>query len=154
MNGKLVLALLLAIIIINIVAIISTRSNDNKNDVDFNIPKVENTVEDKAETSDSEVQGTIGEDGAFIRKVEAEDKQNSEETFKENLDNWVANDYKKGDIQETAYKVKYGDTLWEIAEAYYGDGFLWVEILNRNKSEIGYINGEQVLIRPGQVLNL
>lgn len=68
---------------------------------------------------------------------------------------WVATDYHKGDIKGTTYQVKSGDTLWEIAEAVYGNGALWHQILEANSSSIGFLpNGSQALIVPGQVLIL
>ena len=66
---------------------------------------------------------------------------------------WTANNYKQGDISKGNYTVKSGDTLWEIAEAVYGDGTQWVKILNANQSTISYLpNGQQSLIFPNQVL--
>ena len=68
---------------------------------------------------------------------------------------WVATDYKSGDIKGPTYTVKSGDTLWEIAEAVYGNGFQWTKILAANQSSIGFLpNGSQALIIPGQVLTL
>jgi nucleoid-associated protein YgaU len=68
---------------------------------------------------------------------------------------WVATDYKKGDIKGASYTVKSGDTLWEIAEGAYGNGAEWTKILEANKSSIDFLpNGSQALIRPGQVLVL
>lgn len=68
---------------------------------------------------------------------------------------WEATNYKKGDIKGPTYTVKYGDTLWEIAEAVYGNGAQWHKILNANASSIGFLpNGSQALIFPGQVLVL
>jgi nucleoid-associated protein YgaU len=68
---------------------------------------------------------------------------------------WVATNYKFGDIKGPTYQVKSGDTLWEIAEAVYGNGAQWHQILNANKSSIGFLpNGSQALIVPGQVLVL
>lgn len=68
---------------------------------------------------------------------------------------WQANDYKEGDIQGTSYTVVAGDTLWEIAEAVYGNGSDWTRLLGANSSSIGYLaNGQQALIVPGQVLVL
>jgi hypothetical protein len=68
---------------------------------------------------------------------------------------WVATDYKKGDIKGASYTVKSGDTLWEIAEGLYGNGAEWTKILAANKTAVGFLpNGQQALIRPGQVLVL
>lgn len=68
---------------------------------------------------------------------------------------WVATDYHQGDITGSSYTVKSGDTLWEIAEARYGNGADWTKILDANSSNIGYLpNGQQALIVPGQTLVL
>ena len=68
---------------------------------------------------------------------------------------WIATDYVKGDITPGEYIVKQGDTLWEIAEAVYGDGYQWTKILDLNKAAIRKLpNGEQALIVPGQVLTI
>ncbi len=68
---------------------------------------------------------------------------------------WVANDYVEGDITGGTYSVVRGDTLWEIAEAVYGNGAEWTKILEANKETIKYLpNGTQALIVPGQVLVL
>lgn len=66
---------------------------------------------------------------------------------------WRATDYEKGDIGIGEYEVKLGDTLWEIAEAVYGDGYQWTKILDTNSVNIGYLDdGIQALIIPGQIL--
>jgi nucleoid-associated protein YgaU len=68
---------------------------------------------------------------------------------------WVATDYKEGDIQKGTYTVKSGDTLWEIAEAVYGNGSQWTEILAANAQDVGYLpDGSQALIFAGQTLTL
>lgn len=68
---------------------------------------------------------------------------------------WVANDYKQGDIKSGNYTVATGDTLWEIAEAVYGDGSQWGKILSANAGSVGYLpNGSQALIYAGQTLML
>ena len=68
---------------------------------------------------------------------------------------WHVTDYAKGDIVAGVYEVKQGDTLWEIAEAVYGNGNQWGKILEKNRSQIGKLaSGEQALIIPGQKLIL
>jgi nucleoid-associated protein YgaU len=68
---------------------------------------------------------------------------------------WVATDYQKGDIKGPTHTVRSGDTLWEIAEAVYGNGAMWTKILQANAPSIGFLpNGSQALIVPGQVLIL
>ena len=49
------------------------------------------------------------------------------------------------------YTVVHGDTLWGIAEHFYGDGADWPTIYNANK---GVIGGNPDLIFPGQVLTI
>jgi nucleoid-associated protein YgaU len=81
--------------------------------------------------------------------------QNSTDSSVSTSTTWVANDYVKGDITEKPYTVKSGDTLWEIAEGTYGDGSLWVNILQANADDVGFLpNGSQALIFPGQVLQI
>ena len=66
---------------------------------------------------------------------------------------WKANDYKSGDIDKGSYTVKSGDTLWEVAEAVYGDGSQWVKILDANSDQVEFLaDGSQALIVPGQQL--
>jgi len=79
------------------------------------------------------------------------DKMKEESVFAQ----WVATDYEQGDISGSSYTVKSGDTLWEIAEAKYGNGADWTKILDANASDIGYLpSGQQALIVPGQSLVL
>lgn len=109
--------------------------------------------EEKKETSENENQNTE-------KTKENQESSNSStiENAKEiskNIQNWVATDYKNGDISGNSYVVKYGDTLWEIAEARYGSGFMWTKIRDANSSKIGFLpNGSQALIFPNQVLTL
>ncbi|MFH1295483.1 MAG: LysM peptidoglycan-binding domain-containing protein, partial [bacterium] len=67
---------------------------------------------------------------------------------------WKANNYVEGDIQpDQNYTVISGDTLWELAEGAYGNGTMWLKILNANSNQVGFLpNGQQALIFPGQVL--
>ncbi|MEX0621709.1 MAG: LysM peptidoglycan-binding domain-containing protein [Candidatus Woykebacteria bacterium] len=53
----------------------------------------------------------------------------------------------------TDYKVKSGDTLWDIAETFYKDGHQWTKILDANPGKIGTLpDGNQGLIAVGQNL--
>ena len=55
----------------------------------------------------------------------------------------------------TDYKVKSGDTLWDIAEKYYKTGHDWTKILHANPGKIGTLpNGSQALIAVGQTLTI
>lgn len=66
---------------------------------------------------------------------------------------WEATDYVGGEIKAGNYQVQKGDTLWEIAEAVYGDGTQWVRILDANSGNIGFLpSGQQALIMSGQTL--
>jgi len=45
--------------------------------------------------------------------------------------------------------------IWEISEAFYGNGFDWVNILGANSDSFGFLpDGSQSLIIPGQILML
>jgi len=94
---------------------------------------------------------TVGEEGAQTA-MEGEDSMMGEVAGTNDY-MWTANDYNQGDISSGSYTVVEGDTLWEIAEAVYGNGAEWTQILNANADSIGYLpNGSQALIVPGQVL--
>lgn len=68
---------------------------------------------------------------------------------------WTATDYVEDDITTGTYEVRLGDTLWEVAEAVYGNGAQWHQILEANSSDIGFLaDGSQALIIPGQFLTI
>ena len=102
--------------------------------------------------------GSIDGDGLFKDRVQAETSSASVKAMETSKEielthEWRATDYEKGDIGIGSYEVKLGDTLWEIADAVYGDGFKWTKILEDNKSQIGFLpDGSQALIVPGQTL--
>ena len=59
----------------------------------------------------------------------------------------IAAEYGKTGSDETAYKIKKGDTLWDISEEYLKNPFLWPNIWKENK----YIKNPD-LIYPGNQL--
>ena len=65
---------------------------------------------------------------------------------------WVANNYKIGDIKAGSYKIVSGDTLWEIAEATYGDGSMWTKIASANN--IGTSPHGYPSITPGMTITI
>jgi len=65
---------------------------------------------------------------------------------------WHANNYNYEDIQKGKYIVKFGDTLWEIAEGVYGNGAEWIQIAQSN--DIAYFSNGRPLIHSGQILNI
>lgn len=67
---------------------------------------------------------------------------------------WTAIDYNSGDIKGTTHTVVKGDTLWEIAQAKYGDPYMWTKIRDANLDKIGTLPNGNPLITPGQVLIL
>lgn len=87
------------------------------------------------------------------QKLTADQKSLETQEVIKKTGKWKATDYVAGDIPKGKYVVKQGDTLWEIAEAVYGNGSQWTKILARNKSIIKKLpNGQQALIFPGQTL--
>lgn len=124
-----------------------TKSAQKMNDVTQQ-PPFQQQQNNKAQ---QEQPGDVDGDGAKDHKAVISQQNSTQTTTTE----WVANDYKKGDIKAGSYTVVRGDTLWEIAEAAYGDGTQWVKILNANIGSVGFLpNGQQALIVPGQVLVL
>jgi nucleoid-associated protein YgaU len=104
--------------------------------------------------SESTDEGDLNGNGATTTTQPSGEMENEGET-ESVFAQWVATDYQQGDISGSSYTVKSGDTLWEIAEARYGNGADWTKILDANSSDIGYLpNGQQALIVPGQTLVL
>jgi len=60
----------------------------------------------------------------------------------------------KASIKPVSHKVVKGDTLWSIAQKYYGSGFEWTKIQNANAGKIGKLPNGNSLITPGQVLTI
>lgn len=53
------------------------------------------------------------------------------------------------EITADSYTVVHGDSLWEIAEKVYGDGYRWSDIANANKLvNPGVIHAGNVLVLP------
>lgn len=65
---------------------------------------------------------------------------------------WEPTNYEPNSQQGENHTVVTGDTLWEIAEAYYGNGGDWVKIADANG--VGYLANGNPLIMPGQVLSI
>ena len=66
--------------------------------------------------------------------------------------NWKANDYEPNSKTGDTYTVHSGDTLWEVAEAFYGNGADWVKIAQANN--VGYLANGAPLIHSGNVLTI
>jgi len=81
-------------------------------------------------------------DGRYWR-IEKGGKRVSADDVKEKggSDSWSA---------EQVHEVKKGDTLWKIAERYYGDGSLYMKIFEANRNILKDPN----LIKVGQKLRI
>lgn len=101
--------------------------------------KSEENIEDKAVANNKE--DTTKEETGIIQ-----------DTKEQTNNTWVANNYKEGDITESSHTVVSGDTLWEIAEATYGDGTQWNKIADANN--VDYLPNGNPLIIPGQTLTI
>lgn len=107
------------------------------------------------DTSDTTL-GTGGEETVLTGETSSDSTMRDDGDVAGTMDGmvmWVANDYEMGDISAGNYTVRDGDTLWEIAEAVYGDGTMWTQILDANSNDVGYLaDGSQALIVVGQTL--
>lgn len=167
---------LLAVIILVMGAIVignSSNNNQDKNEISLenNLPE---NFEENENIKPEDIQivepiiepeeikgttGTINGDGVTTEITGHSDKgflktkQTQEQIIQSG--SWIATDYEHKDIESNTYIVQLGDTLWEISEAFYGNGFDWVNILGANSDSIGFLpDGSQSLIIPGQILML
>jgi len=116
------------------------------------IEQIENQIEKVGEKIKGEI--TSGES---TKREENETSSNSNLVYDcpKPGEAWAATDYTKGDINSGDYTVKCGDTLWEIAEAVYGNGYEWTKILDANSTNIDFLpSGEHALIYAGQTLTI
>lgn len=60
----------------------------------------------------------------------------------------------KADVRPKTYTVVRGDSLWSIAQRYYGSGYQWVKIKDANAGKVGKLPNGRPLITPGQVLRI
>ncbi len=126
------------------------EGEEEENDKTEETPAKEDTTEDTGNiASDS----TKREDTAST--ISSREKSARNIQLIESTGVWRATGYSANDITIGAYEVRLGDTLWEIAEAAYGDGSQWQTILAKNTTQIGFLpDGSQALIVPGQFLTI
>lgn len=128
--------------------------NDANDDEDDTSDK-DSTDEDVEEDEDGKIAGGNSTRRDDSTSEAAKVKSTQTQTLIDQTGKWRATDYVKGDIKAGSYEVKLGDTLWEIAEAVYGDGSQWTKILENNSTTVGFLpNGSQALIIPGQFLTI
>jgi len=150
------------VLVISIYTIFGVK-NDTQIAVSFPIDDMSVSIQEvnREEEQNSEDSGVdVGPMTSSISTVKTghseEGLKKSEQNQQEinSTGNWNATQYTQGDIIEKTYVVQLGDTLWQIANAYYGSGEQWILILNAN-SNIGFLpSGEQALIVPGQILSI
>ena len=100
----------------------------------------------------SGVKGSPVSEVAIIPSEQLEPTKPSDTKGISNARTWKANNYKFGDIKIGQYTVIYGDTLWELAEGAYGNGYKWINIAKANT--IQYFSNGRPLINIGQILNI
>src|SRR4030066_837097 len=127
------------------------QGSDSDTSLGDKIKELFNSQEDKGELNGEGAKTEKIQENQKLAQVEGTATQKNEGYS----GTWSANDYQKGEITGNSYIVKAGDTLWELAEAKYGNGYEWTKILEANTNQIGYLpGGEQALIVPGQSLVL
>lgn len=168
------IALIVSLIFVGAIALLGYRFLNNSSNVQtafYNLSESQRTESDESNIlatnterdieieADSEGLKLDSTNSFFIDSAEAQEdatiQQNDSSTSDSSVfSQWVANDYNGGEISAGGeYQVKQGDTLWEIAEAAYGNGADWVQILNANQDSVGFMpNGQQSLIYSGQTL--
>ena len=60
----------------------------------------------------------------------------------------------KAEVKATTHTVVRGESLWSIAQRYYGSGYEWYKIRDTNKDKVGTLANGRPLITPGQVLTI
>jgi nucleoid-associated protein YgaU len=129
--------------------VINPQTTEKNSNNETNNQQIEKIEEYDEETPDIEIDdGDNTTSVSIIEDIENSNKEQKKEAVNNNIIKSEEN------IQTTkTHTVVKGDTLWDIAEMYYGNGFHWVEILKKNQEKIGFLpNGEQALIIPGQIL--
>lgn len=58
----------------------------------------------------------------------------------------------QAEAQARTYTVVKGDSLWGVAQRYYGSGYQWFKIRDANSGKVGTLSNGRPLITPGQVL--
>lgn len=150
-RSKDTLALIISLVFVAIIGVLGYNYFNNPNNFDYSEDDISSASTERGTENESK-ESVPDEELALAMKENGSDTSvlGSSEEY---VNIWTANDYNEGDIQAGEYKVQSGDTLWEIAEAVYGNGADWVQILNANVDSIGFMpNGQQSLIYSGQTL--
>ncbi|BCX14174.1 MAG: hypothetical protein KatS3mg085_706 [Candidatus Dojkabacteria bacterium] len=123
-------------------------ANDKEQQIDTEKPREEDALEiEKMENQNEDSLDTIAE------ATESDKNSNEKEEETGAISAESSTPETSETTQNRTHVVSRGDTLWDLAQNYYGSGFEWVKILEENKAMIGFLpNGEQALIFPGQVL--
>lgn len=136
-------------------ALYSYMNNTDQTQNQSNLAQVELSAED--EKPDNQEEGLISSGISTAREPELDVEQEPilnmpREQVTITSNEWTANNYSFGDINTGEYTVISGDTLWEIAEAAYGDGSQWEVIASAN--DVPFLSNGNPLIIPGQVINI